>query len=146
MFRVNQYRPNLRKSYGKVKTHQWSAKPCERNVETILNIASSEGRILKEEITGLSVLMHDDKIGAIFIDCSDPRYPHIRGYHSFMVYYRLRGRKEFYTPKEEKDEEAQQSFLMFLRVAKEYFKENDLNVKVELEFEETTIDEILSSF
>lgn len=150
MYRIKQYRPNLRKRYSKVKVRQWSNKPTDQGVEAALDSIAYEGKFaLDEEITGLTVHTDDGKIRCIWIKCSRPQYTWDRGFNSFMVHYRPK-KRNLLKPLAEREQEEHEYLLNFLKVADKYFKENELNVEVEIfddfELKEKTIEEIISSF
>ena len=147
MYRINQYRPNLRKRYGKVKECQWSNKPTEVGVDYCLSKIEHIGSILNEEITDLSVHTNrDGKIHGIWVSCSKPQYSWDRGFHSFMITYRPR-RANLSLSFDERDDEKHENLLNFLKWADEYFKKNGLSVEVrDDDFNETSIEEIISSY
>ena len=146
MYRIEQYRPNLRKnSYGLVKTSQWSEKNNDAGIFYALDNIDYRGRFaLNEEITELSITHYRGKIGAIWIKCSRPQYKWDKGFNSFMVHFRPKKvTTEYIMNREEIDNEELKKFLVG---AKKYFEENDLNVKILDEMEETSIEEIISSY
>ena len=147
MYRVKQYRPNLKSSYRKVKECQWSNYPTETGVDYCLSRMEHTGAILNEQITDLTVHTNrEGKIEAIWISCSKPQYRWDRGFHSFMVTYRPR-KANLLQSFEERNEEKHQNLLNFLKWADKYFTESGLSVEVRDDsLNETTIEEIISSY
>ncbi len=145
MYRIEQYRPNLRKRYSKVKTSQWSEKNNDLGISYALDTIDYRGKFaLGEQITELSITHYRGKIGAIWIKCSKPQYKWDNGFNSFMVHFRPKKvTTEYLMNREEIDNKELKKFL---EGAKKYFEENDLNVKIFDEMEETSIEEILSSY
>ena len=147
IYRINQYRPNLRNRYGIVKTRQWSQKPSDVGIENILNAIRYECHSLKEDITELSITEYRGKIGAVWVRCSNPQYKWDNGYHKFAIRFRPTPKNHTFEYWENRVEIDNEALKKFIKGAEKYFKENDLNVKIyNDECEETTIEEILSSY
>ena len=148
MYRIQAYRPNLRKgSYGKVKTHQWSEKPNNRGIEYALSkIAYESGHALSEKISEVHVHEIRGKISGIWLCCSRQQYEWDRGFHSFMVYFRPK-KYDFSKSHEESEQEKHDYLVNFLKGCEKFFKENELNVKVfDGDLNETSIGEIISRY
>lgn len=147
MLRINQYRPNLRNS-GKVKERQFSEKATPEGAEATLAQISYRGRVLSEEITEVTISYEEGKITGIHITCSDPQYDWDNGFHSFYVYYRAR-KTNWDLSYQQRAEEAEKHLINFLKEAEKYFKENDLNPRINklegYKLTDITIEEVTSS-
>ena len=139
----------MKSRHSRVKVCQWSEKPNKVGIEYALDNIAYKGRFaIGEEITELSISLYKGKLEFIHIRCSKPQYEWDRGYNSFLVHSSMRSqRKSMYTPYDEQKQIQHEELLKFLIGAKKFFEENKLNVKIlDDDYNETTIEEIISSF
>ena len=137
MYRVNQYRPNL-KTYGIVKERQWSEKLNEQGVKATLGQMTYYGRILNHSIKEVQAFTDENgNITTIWITCGNPNYSW-DSYNSYMVYYRAK-KRDYSKTRKELDEEANNYLVQFLEAAENYFNEENLDVTFESVDEEGRI-------
>lgn len=124
MYRIKQFRPNLKKSYGLVRVSQWSEKS---NIIGMLEQMRHESRILGEDITSMNIITDEGNIVCVWFDCSNPEYSWSRGFFKFMVTFRPRTMKErlAITKREINDHLSR-----LMKTANDYFNEEEMKVEV----------------
>lgn len=124
MFRVKQFRPNLRKSYGLVRVKQWSQKA---DLVGMLERMRHENSMLGQDITGMHILTEDGNIVCVWFECSNPKFSWDRGFFKFMVTFRPRTMKERLAITKA---EEHQHLSRLVETAQEYFDEEGMDVEV----------------
>lgn len=124
MYRVKQFRPNLRKSYGLVRVSQWSEKS---NITGMLEKMRHETRIIGEDITSIHILTDEGKTVCVWFECSNPKYSWDRGFFKFMVTFRPRTMKERLAMTKTEEHEHLE---WLVKTAQEYFSEEGMEVNV----------------
>ena len=124
MYRIKQFRPNLRKSYGLVRVSQWSEKS---NITGMLDKMRYESRIIGEDITGMNILTDEGKTIYVWFECSNPKHSWDRGFFKFMVTFRPRTMKERLNITKT---EIHEHLEWLVKTAEEYFDEEGMDVEV----------------
>ena len=124
MYRIKQFRPNLRKSYGLVRVSQWSEKS---NITGMLDKMRYESRILGEDITSMNIITDEGNIVCVWFGCSNPEYSWSRGFFKFMVTFRPRTMKERLNITKT---EIHEHLEWLVETAEEYFDEEGMDIEV----------------
>lgn len=125
MFRIKQFRPNLKKkSYGLVRVSQWSEKS---NITGMLERMRHETRIIGEDITSIHILTDEGKTVCVWFECSNPKYSWDRGFFKFMVTFRPRTMKERLNITKT---EIHEHLEWLVETAEEYFDEEGMDIEV----------------